>query len=243
MHKVIWSGLADKKYYDYIAKYCLPSWESLPGEKYIVHDSNVLKFPFVNVISQEQTLNRKSKFQTDKVKTKTNNFWKKMQAQVWAIRNLTNCDFLVLLDTDIEVLNFDKVLFDQELKNLKKSNCVWATGQSNRNGHDSGFIILNMQHSLLNELTNHYENIWESKEIYNLRKPYDGDAVESMINNNYPSYKIPNIDYGSGFHVYNIGFVHYGSKIPKSLRANHKGPAINLVSEYTRGVKVKKLNF
>lgn len=239
MFNIKWSGLADEKYYEYIAKYCLPSWEKLPGEKFIVHNSDTIDLPFLQIINQADTLNKESKiFLQYKAKKKTLNFWKKMQAQTWAIRNIKDCDFIVLLDTDIEVLDFDEKLFNNEIEKFVESNYVWATGRSHSGHHDSGFIVFNMNHPDLHTLVDEYENIWESGQIYKLRKSYDGNAVESMFDK-WPSYKIMNYDYGSGFHVYDLGFVHYGSKMPKSLRSKFVGPGIDLVNEHTSKIKLK----
>jgi hypothetical protein len=97
-----------------------------------------------------------------------------------------------------------------------------------------------MAHPQLKELTDHYENIWESGNIFKLAKWYDGHAVESMFEK-YPSYKIKNKDYGSGLHVYELGLVHYGSKIPKEMRIHHTGSGKNLVEKKLDETPVKKL--
>jgi len=161
-----------------------------------------------------------------------------MQSQVWAVRNINNCDFLVLLDTDIEILDFDTILWQQEMQNLLDSNNVWATGRSNSRLHDSGVIVLNMKHPDLHTLINEYQNIWDSGQILELKKSYDGHAVESMFEK-WPSYKIKNIDYGQGFHVYDIGLVHYGSKIPKEMRRVSHKDGKGIVEDYIRNKPAK----
>jgi hypothetical protein len=238
-YKLIWSGLADGQYWNYIAKYCVPSWEKLPGSKYIIHDDILISLPFVDLIDWACVPNNDSAFLKTNPRKKPWNFWKKMQSQVWSIRNLKDCDFLILLDTDIEILDFNDKSFEKELTKLKESGLIWATGESNRQGHDSGFIVLNMSHPRLEELTNYYENIWESGNIYKLKKWYDGHAVESMFEK-YPSHKIKNRDYGSGLHVYDMGMVHYGSKIPKQLRAEWKGDGKSLVEKRLSEIVIKK---
>lgn len=238
-YSIIWSGLSDKKYYDIIAKYCLPSWNKLPGEKKVISDIEIA-LPSIDFLPWDPIPNTKSNFLKASPSKKTWNFWKKMQSQVWAIRTFkNNFDFIVLLDTDIEILDFNLDLFEKELECFQESNLVWATGESNRRGHDSGFIIINTRHPLVDELTNYYENIWENGTIFKLEKGYDGHAVESMFEK-YPSYKIKNRDYGSGLHLYQLGMVHYGSKIPKQLRAEWKGDGKSLVEKRLSEITIKK---
>ena len=238
--KLIWSGLADEKYWNYIAQYCLPSWNRLPGEKYVVSDSDLPNIDFAKVVKWKNIVNNNAKFLKLTDRLKPLNFWRKMQSQVWAIRNLTDCDFLILLDTDIEILDFNERIFFDYLKELSNSDFVWATGQSNRGGHDSGMIVLNTKHPELKTLTDHYENIWESGDIFKLDKWYDGHAVESMFAT-FPSIKIKNLDLGQGFHYYDFDVVHYGSKIPKEMRIHHTGSGKNLVEKKLDETPVKKL--
>ena len=242
-HKIIYTGLADKIYYEVIAQYCLPSWEKLPGSKYIIHDSDVINFPFLQTIQWNDIPNNNSKF-IQRIKERPHkkpwSFWRKMQTQIWSAREFkSKCDFVWLLDTDIEILdNFDLVKVEQILDEFLVSNFVWATGRSHSRLHDSGMIILNTKHPLYEQLLLDYEDIWESGKISKLRKPYDGDAVESMFEQ-YPSYKIMNIDYGKGFHVYDFGAVHYGSKMPKGLRVKWQGSGQSLVEYHTKDIKIK----
>ena len=238
--KIKWSGLADEKYYEYIAKYCLPSWHKLPGEKHIVVDGKYIQHDFLNTVHWKKVGNYDAPFwKIQRERKKTNNFWRKMQSQVWAVRNIKDCDFLVLLDTDIEVLDFNEELFNEELQKFIESNYVWATGRSQSRLHDSGFIVLNMNHPDLHTLINEYENIWDSGEIFNLAKSYDGHAVESMFEK-WPSYKIMNTDYGKGLHIYDVGVVHYGSKMPKQMRAECTGDPKQMLDEYTQNIVVKR---
>ena len=75
--KINWSGLADEKYYEYIAKYCLPSWKKLPGEKFIVHDSDVITHEHLTVVPWKNVANFESDYwvKYNKSKKKTNNFY------------------------------------------------------------------------------------------------------------------------------------------------------------------------
>jgi len=240
-YKIIWSGLSDENYYNTIAQYCLPTWQKLPGDKNIIHDSNAINIEGINITPWNIVPNNNSKFLEKRPNKKPWSFWRKMQSQIWAARNYKkDYNFVVLLDTDIEILKtFDILKFEEELDKFVESNFVWATGRSQSRLHDSGFIILNTSHDLYDQVISDYENIWESGKISELRKPYDGIAVESMFEK-YPSYKIMNTDYGKGLHVYNLGLVHYGSKIPKGLRSKSEEPGHVIVEDYIKDIKLKK---
>lgn len=238
-YKLAWSGMADTIYWHHIARYCVPSWKKLPGDKFLVSDGNNIDLDFIKLIDWDTSHNSKSKFLTMTKKSKPLGFWRKMQSQVWAARNIKNYDFLVLLDTDVEILDFNEVLFYNEIDKLKESNLIWATGCSQSGKLDAGHIVLNLHHPDLHNLINDYENIWETGQIMKLRKWYDGNAVESLFEK-YPSYRIKNRDYGSGLHIYNIGTVHWGSKLPKQLRAEWPGDGKSLVEKRLSEITIKK---
>lgn len=213
---IAWSGLVDQKYWDYIAKCCIPSWTKLPGDKFLVTDNlNLPVSDEFKLVEYSTIENRNSVFNASS--KKVDNFWKKMQSQVWAVRNLTTYNWVVLFDTDIEVLSFDLSQFESVLSKVVETGSVWATGESQRKGHDSGFIVVNMQHPDVQSVFNQYEEIWESGKIFELEKAYDGNAVEHMLLT-VPSVKIRNTDCGKGMHLYDLGPVHWGSKEPKDQR-------------------------
>lgn len=227
---IAWSGLADSKYYNHIAKYCLPSWNILPGDKYIINDSNDIQYSFITSIDWQYAHNRDANFIKVCKRTKPVNFWRKMQSQIWALKTLKRYDWVVLLDTDVEILSFNKDEFESILKNILETKVVWATGESQKNKLDAGHIIINMRDNRLDQLIYDYENVWESGKIFQLERYYDGQAVESLFEK-YPSYKIKNTDHGGGLHTYNLGTVHYGSKIPKLLRALYNVPTESMVND------------
>ena len=62
MNKLVWSGLADNAYYNGIAKYCLPSWSQLPGNKYVVHDADSVQINGITVVDWKLVPNNASNF-------------------------------------------------------------------------------------------------------------------------------------------------------------------------------------
>jgi hypothetical protein len=237
--KIAFSGLADENYWEYIAKYCVESWKKLPGDKFIVHDSDKIKIKDIDIVPWDSIVNNNARFLTLSTNKKQLNFWRKMQSQVWAIKNLTEYDFVFLLDTDVEILDFNQEYFDKIISGLLESNLVWATGESQLQKEDAGHIIINMKHPMLREFVETYEDIWNSGKIFEFTRAYDGYVVEYMFTK-FPSYKIKNRDYGRGLHVYELGTVHWGSKEPKALRAAWKGDGKSLVEKRLSEIVIKK---
>lgn len=238
MFNVAWAGLADHVYWHNIARFCVPSWKDLPGDKFVIHDSDKIDLPGINVVDWNSVLDPSARFITLTRNNKQMGFFRKMQSQRWAIRNLTKYDFVVLLDTDVEVIGFNQAVFDKVLVDLKESGKVWATGESQLRKLDAGHIVVNMRHEKVKELFDVYENVWNSGDIFNLEKAYDGHVVESLFER-YPSLKITNRDYGAGMHIYELGTVHWGSKLPKKLRAEWEGDGKSLVEQRLSEISIK----
>ena len=238
-YKLNWSGLADENYWNYIAKHCVPSWNTLPGKKFIISESKSINLPGITVVDWELVPDVNANFLKLSNRTKQINFWRKMQSQVYAMRNFSDCDILILLDTDIEVINYNEEIFEKCLDDFLNSGLIWATGESQRGGLDAGHIFINTKHKNLKNLINDYEDYWNSGKIFSLDRAYDGHVVEDMIKQ-YPSFKIKNRDYGSGLHLYDIGTVHWGSKEPKQLRAQWKDSGKSLVEKRLSEITIKK---
>jgi hypothetical protein len=130
----------------------------------------------------------------------------------------------------VEIVKFNQDVFEQILSGLIESKHIWATGESQLKKLDAGHIIVNMSDPRLDQLLYDYENVWESKKIFELNRAFDGDAVESLFEK-YPSYKIKNTDQGGGLHTYTLGTAHYGSKIPKKIRSLWTGSTEDMISE------------
>lgn len=237
-HKLAWAGLADDIYWKMIARFCIPSWEHLPGDKFVIHDSNSIRESHISVVPWKDAYNENAKFLKTTNKNKTINFWRKQQSQLWAVRNLKKYDFLILLDTDVEVIGWNQEEFDKVVEELLSSNCVWAVGESQLRKIDAGHILINMRHPDVDKLFSEYEDYWESGKIFDLAKTYDGHVIEELLKK-YPHVKIKNRDYGSGLHVYGIGTVHWGSKLPKQLRSEWKGNGKDLVEKRLSEITIK----
>lgn len=219
-----WVTIADYQYYHHIAKLCLPSWDKLPGEKFLITDLTETDLPHMTTIAWDSVKNHNSVFLKNCKSNKAYNFWKKMQAQNWALCNLTGYDFVVLMDSDIESYNFDPGQFENILWSMRQQGLMWAT--SHRMNHilskesmvlDAGIIIFDLANPNLRSWRNAYQQIWESGAIYYLPHPYDGDAVICMMRH-HPSLRFGFYTIGKGQNFYPMGFMHWGSGVGKQRR-------------------------
>ncbi len=216
--KIAWSGLADLNYWEWIAKFCVPSWKTLPGDKFLICDSTDIEISDITVVPWDTVVNANSKFPTQYSRgRKQTNFWRKMQSQVWAIKNLKNYDWLVLLDTDIEVHELKLEKLYNVLTQLQDRNLIWATGESNDGFLDAGVVVINVKHPDIDNFVKTYEDYWESGKIKSLEHGYDGDVVVEMLKM-YESIKIKNFNHSQGMHSYDFGLFHWGSKESKPIR-------------------------
>jgi hypothetical protein len=235
--KIAWITLADKSYYKNYAEKLLPSWNVLPGDKFLVTDFNPIIEHF-SIVDWNTINDPLSKFINQFSKSKKeNNFWRKMLTQTWAVNNLQPYDILVLLDSDIEVTSFNETQFFKEINLLKENDVLWSIGLKSSEdilkyknkvvtepSIDSGFIIVNNTHSNKDITFNEYKDFWETGKIRNLKKAADGEVMSEMIkkyNCNFLKTKMT----GPGQIVYDIGFYHYAGKKNKEdlLNGNTNG--------------------
>lgn len=220
MSNVLIAGMCDKNYWEHIAKYCVPSWKMFPYDRVIISDDkDIVSKDFATVLDQETFIDYNSNFNTKYCKKiKPFTFWKKMQGQVHAIKTYKNThDWLLFLDTDIELFDFNKELFDIEFEKLKQSNNIWTIGNYNLGGPDVGVIVFNLKHPNIDKLLDDYVNVWESGKILELGKAYDGEAV-LYTTNKYPCNKLEMSHYINGLHIYDNGLCHWCGKSAKVIR-------------------------
>lgn len=214
-------GVSDQHYYEHIAKYCLPSWETLPGDKFLITDLLDVREHFFKIVNLDKILNLESNFiKNFQSSKKVYNFWKKMQSQCWAIKNLKTYDWVVLLDTDVENINFDEKMFDEHLEKIKENNQLWGIGFKRNlfnDSIDSGVIIVNMLHPDVDVAFDEYETFWNQGKIYDLKKAYDGNVMVEMLKK-YTATYILTTGYGHGRFLYDVGIMHWGGKEPKEFR-------------------------
>ena len=224
---IAWCGVADNHYWNRIARYCVPSWRDLPGTVFCINEQKAQATNGMISISYQRAIDTECKFRSIADGAKIVNFWKKMRSQIWALDNLAWADVIVMLDTDIEAVNFDQDRFYHAAQEFLESRQLWATSHragceitNNRPYIDSGVVFFNPQHPDAREWRKNYEAIWNSGAIWHLPAPYDGDAVVCMLRL-YPSFRINHLNINKGCNLYAWGMTHWGS-VSKQWRKTAK---------------------
>lgn len=215
------AGLCDINYYNYIGKWCLPTWKNVDCDKILLTDDiDFVNEHSIKSIQYDDVINFQCNFITNLCnKRKPINFWKKMQCQIWTFKRYQKeYDFILFLDADIEIVNFNQEIFKEIISKFKSQNNVWALGMSNDNGLDAGVFMINCKHPNLDDLIFDYEQVWESGKILELHRPYDGEAVAYTCKK-YQHSIITNKNLGKGQHFYNWGGFHWGGKESKLFRS------------------------
>ena len=100
--------------------------------------------------------------------------------------NTIECDYLIWIDADCEIKKeFDQNFLDSvaNKKILSSHFSVWHT-KDNKSYHscETGFFVLNKNHSRFNDFKNIYTQIYVNQEIENLRRFYDGEVYGETVN-------------------------------------------------------------
>jgi hypothetical protein len=150
-----------------------------------------------------------------------------MQTQLWAVKNL-KYDFIILIDADIEVVDYSFHTFNQELSKLKENNIPWAVGLKPKEDIekfkkkttlgpdiDSGMIVVNTAHKSIEEIFTAYEQFWETGSIHELKKAADGEVIFELIKK-YPCNFLTTKMLGPGKILYEFGLFHHAGKSNKA---------------------------
>jgi hypothetical protein len=102
-------------------------------------------------------------------------FWGKTSAQISAVRNRSNNERVIWVDSDVEqVADVDSSLFSLDFEdpvaimNSEDGEDCWETG----------IVIFNQQNGKLGQLMKKYEQAWRDEEtLASLWKPYDAQVL------------------------------------------------------------------
>lgn len=106
--------------------------------------------------------------------------WSYKSFVIWyALKNI-DADYIVWIDADVETI--DKVP-SKLIKDLCKQKLIMCYPQriDGELHIESGFIIFNKQHALIDQVIDHYEIGYHHQEVLDLNKPWDGFWLGKLI--------------------------------------------------------------
>lgn len=204
----------------------MPSWSNLPGEIYILWDDKPLDLGFGKNIRfyQEAASVDDPWIKEGMGSTKSDRFWKKSRAQVWAARKFKG--LVVWIDADIKV---EKQLSrSKAFELLHPGDKLWSTLDAGEDWPeqgdcpiDTGIVAFDTRKDNFANFIKEYSMIWYNGDIYRLPQPYDHHAANFLrrkypVKSLAPNYKLWNLrptEYVSRFVLENSSlkeyFTHY----------------------------------
>jgi hypothetical protein len=170
MDNITWVTSFNKIYYENVAKYNLPGWKLLSGRKIaLVDDMSDFKYQDIKIIDSSPAYPKKDIYWN--ITGKKHKFWKKGKCFIWALKNV-DTRYLIWLDSDV------KVNKTPDLSRFwPKDGDVASIICGNLKQAESGFVIIDREHSLFKNWLTVYEEAWYNGIIDTLHRPWDNDVL------------------------------------------------------------------
>ena len=167
---ITWITSFSKVYYEHVAQYNLPTWQHLEGNKVImVENFPEFKHNDANIVDAQ--LAYPSKDIHWNISGKKHKFWKKGKCFIWALRNLKT-RYIIWLDSDVKVFSTPDLS-----KFMPEEGQVGTIICGNLKQAESGFVIIDRHHPLLNTWLKEYEEAWYNGIVDTLHRPWDNDVL------------------------------------------------------------------
>lgn len=186
---ITWVTSLSREYWEYCAKYTMPTWSRLPGDVVVVWDDKPIDFPIGRAYNFWKDV---ASLEDPWIKegmggTKADRFWKKSRVQVWAARKFKG--IVIWIDADIAVTN--SISRPRALELLHPGKNVWGTldcGSDHPQKYDhidTGIVSFNSRHQEFDKFIKEYSLMWYNGNIFECRQPYDHYAV-TMLSKKWP---------------------------------------------------------
>jgi hypothetical protein len=181
------SSISNKLFKTY--KNAIDTWYLLPGEKILLMDGGLETINEVTVKDFWNLIGRDYNWLKEPRPTKANRFWFKGMSLYYALKNFKT-DYVVWIDADVFVSSeIDIKLLD--IGNNLFSTMYFKSYNSEKPAYvaETGLQIFNMHHKDIEKYADEYFNYWESLEILNLYRAYDGYVTGALV----PKYDFKNL--------------------------------------------------
>lgn len=177
INDITWITSFNSIYYENVAKYNLPTWDYLEGNKVLmVDDMPGFTYKGTTVINSAPAYPPKTDIYYQ-ISGKKHKFWKKGKCFIWALRNIKT-RYLIWLDSDVKVnATPDLARFMPEEGQVASVIC------GNLVQAESGFVIIDRHHELFDSWLKVYEEAWYNGIVDTLHRPWDNDILWYAIKN------------------------------------------------------------
>lgn len=167
----------------------IKTWKDLPGNKVLLMDGDQEQIPGINVVDFWSVIDKNCNWLKEIRFTKAHRFWFKGSSLYYALKNFKS-DYVIWIDADV----FVKKTIDKEFLDIGEhlfSTMYFKSNNPEKPEYvaETGLQIFNMHHKDIQRYADEYYNFWESLEILNLYRAYDGYVTGELI----PKYNFLNM--------------------------------------------------
>jgi hypothetical protein len=176
INDITWITSFNQIYYDNVAKYNLPTWDHLEGNKLLMVE-NMPSFKHKDAKIVDASVAYPKDDMHWSISGKKHKFWKKGKCFIWALRNI-DTRYLIWLDSDVKVFSKpDLTRFMPEEGQVGTIIC------GNLKQAESGFVIIDRHHPSMSKWLKEYEEAWYNGIVDTLHRPWDNDVLWYVLKN------------------------------------------------------------
>jgi hypothetical protein len=199
---ITWISTIDADKYNAHYRNAIDTWHLLPGRKILFLDGESEVIPEIEVIDFWKTIDKDLSIWLSKPRPKkAHRFWFKGHTIYHALKEKYS-KYVIWLDADvlveksptIEMLDIGNYPFAM----MEFKHSLYPEGHLLGRAIESGLQIFNTSHSDIDKIRDDYYNYWESGEIFDLYKPYDG-WVSTAISKKYNFLNLVNVTHEKRF--------------------------------------------
>ena len=176
LSEITWITSFNSVYFESVAKYNLPTWKFLEGNKLVmVENMPSFKYDGITVIDAAPAYPSEDIHWS--ISGKKHKFWKKGKCFIWALRNI-NTRYLIWLDSDVKVFSTPELSrFMPDERQVGTIIC------GNLKQAESGFVIIDRHHPSMPQWLKQYEEAWYNGIVDTLHRPWDNDVLWYVLKN------------------------------------------------------------
>jgi len=223
---ITWVTSLSREYYEYCAKFTMPTWARLPGDVVIVWDDKPIDLGFGKIFNfwKDVASPEDPWIKEGMGGTKADRFWKKSRVQVWAARRFKG--LVVWIDADIAATK--PLTRTRAIELLHPGKNAWTSLDAGEDWPDrgdcpidTGIVAFNSRHIEFEKFIKDYSLTWYNGDIFRIPQAYDHHAANlvrqkwpmTSLAPHYTSWENPPTEYISRFVLENSKlkdyFIHY----------------------------------